>query len=511
MAELSPQRRAYTVAGIVAVGIALRLVFYGGFLLSDDAAYVERALGLAYGELTPPSAHFEARLGLVGPTALIFAFVGASQRTLAAFPFLCSVASLFLAYRFGRDFAGERVGLTALAFAAVFPMELIFASHLFATSPLALLTALALFLFLRAELGRARSAARCYLLAGLTLGLAFVVHETALLCLVFYPAYALLVRRPSWGNLWIAAGLVVGIAVDPLLHGLLMGAPLARLGAMVNADTVVGVASDVKDAGLTLEWIVHPWLRVLIEQEFGLFFYFVLPVSLVALASRRAAPFERALGLWVLVIFLWLSYGSLSLTTYAPLARLPRYLAPVVIPSVVLLAAALEHVSARARAVVIILVCLSSVASAALDDGHNTMEPYVAIAERLRERGPVRLVVEPGTTALGERATVLALRLAVGGNPPPDVARVTLRADREVWKEPVGSFLVTRDAVTRAAALSTAELRHLGTYEWPNSVYRRLLRQPWVLRILALGRSEYRMAGLAELGGRPSLDLFEVR
>jgi len=67
----SPEGRILTALILIVVGAAvLRLVFFTGYHGYDDVYYIQRALELSGGAATPPTTHWAARIGLVGPTAL---------------------------------------------------------------------------------------------------------------------------------------------------------------------------------------------------------------------------------------------------------------------------------------------------------------------------------------------------------------------------------------------------------------------------------------------------------
>lgn len=192
---------------------ALRLSFLAGAVFYDDYHYLQRAVDLALGAGGPPQDIFATRIGLVGPPAVLFRTFGVSPLTATAFPLLCSLGSVAGAYFFGSHLLDRRTGLVAAALLAVCPLDVIFAGELFATTPLTLFVGVSLGCFLLAE---EQSSAAYYLASGLSLGLGAVVHETALLALMFYPAYVALVARPARRQRIFVAGLLVWISLRVL-------------------------------------------------------------------------------------------------------------------------------------------------------------------------------------------------------------------------------------------------------------------------------------------------------
>src|SRR4029453_15999995 len=137
---------------LVLIGAALlRLVFFSGLVLYDDISYVRRAYELSTGRMEPPMTHFQARIGLVGPTALVYRAFGVGPGTTAAVPLACSLLGVLAAFLLGARLFGVQTGPLAAFLLAIFPMDVIFASELFATTPATLLVGSALGFFLLAE------------------------------------------------------------------------------------------------------------------------------------------------------------------------------------------------------------------------------------------------------------------------------------------------------------------------------------------------------------------------
>lgn len=184
--------RAHPLVFITLGGLMLRAWFFSGYILSDDVFYLSRTLELASGQAQAPATHWAARLGLVGPAALAVAAFGPSKLTMVLWPFVCSALMPVVAYVVTARLFDRASATLAALLAACLPLDVIFASHLFAYAPRALLLGgAAYFWFSADDRGRARPFA-----AGALVGAACLVHEISTFVLVF-PLFEGLVRRTS--------------------------------------------------------------------------------------------------------------------------------------------------------------------------------------------------------------------------------------------------------------------------------------------------------------------------
>lgn len=257
-------------------------------------------------------------------------------------------------------------------------------------------------------LAEAENRSRLYVAAGVAFGLACVVHEAAAIALVFYPVQVIASRRLRRGHLLALLGLAAALTIDPIVHGL-MGNAWARLNVLSRAETAQGTAADVAYSGFNVHWIAEPFVRLLAERTFGLFSWLIAPLAVYRIV-RPTDSRERSLSLILISVFLWTEFGTLSFHRYAPLARLPRYLCPLTMPAMWLLARNICAIPRPGRRRTLLaglgatsLICLF------LDTG-NQLRPYQLIRAALAAAHPVTVTVE--------KADEFPLRLAEGMRPP---------------------------------------------------------------------------------------------
>jgi hypothetical protein len=501
---------------ILAATVTLRTLFFSGFVLSDDTYYIKRAHELSTGSFSPPRSHFEARLGIVAPPALAFRLFGASQPTTVLLPLLCSTLTPLAGFLLGRMLFSPATGLLAATLLAFFPMEIIFASRLFACAQNAFLIAVALLAFLK---GEQDDDSRYSFLAGVTLGLAVIVHEVALFTIVFLPFYFLFVRPPARRHVAAAVGLLAICAIDPLVNAWMAGDPFLRLRLVSANGTVQGSVPEVAGAGFNFAWLSQPILRLLTEQELGLFPYAIIPVTAMALVRPRHRN-DRVLALWVASIFLWLSYGTVSPTGYAPLARVPRYLAPLTVPAVVLLAAHLSRWQRPAiRYLLVAALCVTSLVCAVADNGRGVARPYEDLHAHLQAAPPEQLVVESGMLFPVLFYERFAPPFAAATTKGPWDGKGELQA-RDAWPQPGesrslasfrGAHVAVRATPARDWLATRPRFEHVATFHAPYNLQQWLLDSPTVMRLLAPGRPEFRMRHLADPERRMRIELYRIR
>ena len=131
---------------LLAVALAIRLVFFGGLLCWDDLEYWKGGRALLEGRYLPTSA-FDIRYTLRVPLAVCQAWLGDSEWALALVPLGYSMAHLVLAWALGLLYGGVTVATLAVGLLAILPLDVIGATDVHADLPLAV--------FLAAEIGRA--------------------------------------------------------------------------------------------------------------------------------------------------------------------------------------------------------------------------------------------------------------------------------------------------------------------------------------------------------------------
>ncbi len=403
---------AHPLAFLVAFALAVRVFFFVGIQLGDDLFYIKYAFDLAHGNFHLPGNHWETRLGLVLPVALSARLFGFNEYSLALFPLACSIANVALIYHLAARLFSRRCAVVSAFLLSVFPLEIYFATSVYPTVPLATLGAASVSMMLA---GLETNSHRRLFLAGLLLGLSYLVHPTGLF--IALPA-TLWVAFSSGapGGLRKAALLVAGLSLVVLTevgtYKIVAGNPLLGFGKIVKSfdqTPTLGVAPQpggqaqaenflFKDRSNQIQrgssfWL-EPLLTLTTQQEFGLFYFMIIPAAIFLAARREKSPGTVLLLLWFTTVGLYLFYGSVSPFEYRPLRRWPRYYSPVTVPGVVLLAAALESLRARwqrAVAATLLVLAVSSLAILAIDNWHRYAAVHRIAASYMKSKGGIFL------------------------------------------------------------------------------------------------------------------------
>lgn len=359
--------RRLALAALLALALAVRLAFFfGGIRGSDAYLYSEhawdvatgrysmlgntRALGLAPAPSPEQAARDVApamaalRFGVVLPTALAYRLFGVGDVQAALFPLLASLGTVIVIARLGALLADEVTGHWAAFLAAVYPLDVQLATLLGPDSFFPLLSGAAVLAFLSGQAacagGRPARASLLFFGAGVALGIAGTLRETALVLLLPLALMFAWARRPAWAHMLVPAGVVLVLGAEVFAFWLGTGVPTYRLRVAALFESLLA-GSPVA----ITSFLFYP--RAMLGLDLAGFarcgIYFLLAAAAIA-ARAAAAP----LVLWLVPVLAVLTFGSVSLTRYVPIVKAHGYLSIVTVP-VVLLAALLAARLARLR------------------------------------------------------------------------------------------------------------------------------------------------------------------
>jgi len=497
---------------IVLGGVALRLVFFAGYVGTDDQYYILAAYRISAGDLGAFTSRWAVRSATVMPTALFFRMLGVSPATAALWPLLCSVCETIVTFLLGRRLFDTRVGLLAACLLAIFPLDVIFSSELFACVPTGMLCGFGLYFFVRDGAAQRPLSLFC---SGVAFGLAALAGDTALFCLLPVGIFFIFYARRRRAYIGFATGLILVVGAECVLYALLAGDPWRRWHILSAAIAVQG--EDALSSGLGFAYLTQPFLRLLSEQEFGLFPYLLVPAIIFHL-RRRSGRAGRFLVVWVAVIFLYTAYGTVSPFRFAPLPRLPRYSAPMTVAVMVLLASYLISLRAAPRTLMLVLLLVTSLAGVVIDNGRARRAIYRDLRQWITTQPQQRVVVESGEVFdvlfyggfqplpnLGAWARTDAEASYLQNGPPLFASLPRYRSPEKMR----GALVAVDSAAGREGMARFGHAEPLTVFQPPDRLYYRLLRNPLFLRVLAVTRDNYRMQGLEALP-REHIEVYRI-
>ncbi len=310
------------------------------------------------------------------PTAFSFMFLGINEFSLVLYPLLTSLGSIVLIYLFGKLWFNPKVGLLGAFFLSIFPLDIEYSTWLMPDVPIAFWCGLSIFLFC-IGLKNKDKFNRCllFLLSGLATGIAYLHKETGLISIFFIGFYMLIEtirnRRIEWSFLFVLLGLMLILNCEGLFYYTKNGDYFTRFHTV--SDFYVagrdGINRDFRYYPSIMFNIVYSgafWWGNIYLNHFGFFYYFAALSFIYLIFSRQKNRFIPLL--WFAVIFLYLQFGSMSLTNYLPMHRLERHLTIVTIPALLCLSCLLVNLWGGVKLriikrVFVALICLFLLAS----------------------------------------------------------------------------------------------------------------------------------------------------
>jgi 4-amino-4-deoxy-L-arabinose transferase-like glycosyltransferase len=359
------QPRTLAVIGLVGVAAALRLAFFNGLHFADDPDYAARAYSLLSGQgfLYPDNNGF--RIGTWMPAALGYAVLGITHAGLVAYPFLVTLLGVVLAYALGRRLFDTRTGLTAAALYAFYPLDVELASRLLPDPLLAAFSLLAIYPLLSADLsildaGHPRLWKRWpYVASGVALGWCTVVNMSAVSVGVFFVVYfPLSLAFFAWRfrdvpvasvfravclprYLWLTAGFLIVVALEASLYYVSFGDPFLKHAGTVSHYASAGPEffRDLWHYPRRMFFVDRDWRVHALDDNGRVYgYYFVLALPALALGFARGGVRFAMVGSWLIVVWLFLQWGTMSFSRWNFLHRLDRHL-ELLTPALVLVIA----------------------------------------------------------------------------------------------------------------------------------------------------------------------------
>lgn len=376
--------------GILLLAIAMRLWFFTGLHWDDDPDYVCRAHQVLNGQQYIFRDNNGFRIGTYYPAALSYLLFGVSDISAGAYALTVSLLSVAAIFSLGKLLFGERAGLVGALLLAVYPLDVELASRLMPDGLLAGFSLFSLYFLLRGDLRNRASRSStlrdwwCYALSGLLLGWCTLVNMSAVVvvfCVAMYvplslPLFWKKLRAAgfprSFFTIWIGryAILAAGFAVLAVLEGWayyrVTGDFLFKYHNTLSH--YAGSHGFCTDPGLYPRIMFHlgndlqPRFQGLADSYYG--FYYIVALVAVVLGLLRWSPHRCIVICWLLTVFCYLQWGSMSLTEYIPLHRLPRHLSlatpPMILSLAFLLGSSRSKLRRYAAAVVVVFLVTSS-------------------------------------------------------------------------------------------------------------------------------------------------------
>ncbi|TVR77940.1 MAG: hypothetical protein EA405_15415 [Rhodospirillales bacterium] len=313
---------------IILISLSLFRAVAIGHIASDDMSYIVAARGWLDQEAFVPQSHWTVRHTVTLPMALSFWLFGDGewQSVLPSLLYsLALVSSVFLIMCRYFGIVAALFGSAALVSTGLYS-EIGTGAN--ADVAEALFVLLGLYIFYDSATRKNGRTSRLFA-AGLLIGLALLTRETAaavvatLVLLFLFGSYT-----ARWRYLVVGLGFLVPLVVESLYY------VAVGEGAFHRFETVMAtaggpeltIAGDVREGtgNITDNRLIGPFAALLINNEFGLIFWFASAAGIAFLWNRRAQDGHEYGFLWLLM---WASLVWVGFLFYIlGLRPLPRYM-----------------------------------------------------------------------------------------------------------------------------------------------------------------------------------------
>jgi hypothetical protein len=413
------ERSDIALIAIVCVGVGLRLAYFTGLGFSDDPDYAARAFDLLAGRAHLYTDNNGLRIGTWYPAALGYAVFGITNVGLVIYPIVMSVLAITVMASLGTRLFDRRAGLIAALSLAFYPLDVELATRLLPDGLLAAWSLIAIGLLLSADLAQYEAPGAMnllrpwsYFFSGAALGWCTVVNMSAIVLLAFLglylPVSALLLKRRSspetFRRLFLAfccrryvilfIGFLAVALPEALLYRLKFGSFLTKYTGTLSHYNLEG-RSFFRDLWFYPEnmfFLHRGWKFQMPAAEYrpyGFFFLAAVPSTIYGLMKGGSRFFIVAL--WLVSVFAYLEWGSMSVTSWNFLHRLDRHLELITPPMILVIAFACARVADRRPGALVSTVALAWLFTTSLWTIHSR---HADTMDHLSLMQPVHAVLE---------------------------------------------------------------------------------------------------------------------
>ncbi len=414
---------------IVAAAFFLRLVCFTGLIGSDDLAYSRYAQLVAQFRYKPELSQFALRFGVIVPVGILYKLFGIAEWTTILAPLLASTASVGMVILAGRTLFGSQSALLAGVLLATFPADIRYATILVPEPIAGAFILAAVLAYLYWGTGYPVGAG---LVCGLLIGIAYLTKEPSLFVA---PALMIdaLVRRQWRVLLGIAAGVLFVVGLEHTYYLIATSDLMFRPHAMAQHNS----SSYMFNVNQHLRWRLfeaYPKIMLIPATAFGVHSLFAIVLAVIGIFLMKSEKWRLPI-LWAAVPWVYLNFGTSSLTHYWALPAGDRYLLSIYPPLFLLSAEVLVYlISARSHTsllrITFVVVVVSGIGCGFLSRGRGWRTGIVKelrVVAREAKSGKSRTVVIEGDPSRSW-APILNildhdLRQSNGSEPPDLIVR----------------------------------------------------------------------------------------
>lgn len=327
---------------ILIFAIFLRFYFFTGVSCSDDMFYVKSAESIFKGDFIPAS-NKSQRLAFIYPLFFFLKVFGITGFSLSLYIILTSLGTVVLGYLFGEMFFNKKVGIITAFLMSFFPLNVIYGTRIMPDVPLAFFMGLSVFLFFKGEKSKGSfyNINKKYIflfLSGIFLVISYLIKPTGIILILFYLAYILLYKRKLKKEyLFLILGIFLIFSIEGAYYLQSQGDFFYHFNCLHNRFSEEDYAGKGTRPIDTLRFYPALMLNCCFNRGRpfpsnigGYFYYFIFIGILYLLYKKRKEAYP--LLIWFLVIYLFMSFGTTSLTSYKIIGKESRYMTIFTLP-----------------------------------------------------------------------------------------------------------------------------------------------------------------------------------
>lgn len=328
----------YTIilVSIIVVNALLKWSFFCGLNQADDFSYGMYAYSLFR---VPMSWDMQMdfrilRMTLLLPVSFLFRVFSPTEFVAVVYPMILSFGTIVLVYLIGRRIYGVHVGLLGALVLATFPADIVFGTMLLPDIVAPFYMVLAVWCFLKAESEKKRTAHIFYLLAGLSVFLAFNTRENSYYFLLFFLPFAFNRARWKRGLYMIGVGFAVPVLFLYSIYFFKSGDFLFNLHLAQHYRDPLIKSGYIRENSFSWYIILYYMLpgffrrQGLMGSTYGYTFYIGIPclIYIAVKAVKKRNTLQLIAPWFFLCGYLFLEYGTVSFSHYQMMRKMSRFL-----------------------------------------------------------------------------------------------------------------------------------------------------------------------------------------
>ena len=348
---------------IILIALIIRLLFFNGLNWDDDPDYVHKTYQVQTGEKFINLDNNGFRMGTYYPAALTYTLFGINDLGCGSYALVISLLSIVGVFYLGKLLFNESTGLIAALLLSFYPLDVELASRLMPDGLLSGFSLFTIYFLYRGDVKNIESDSNTleskwsYVFCGLLLGWCTLVNMSAVV-LIFYLALYFFLSMIFFKEKLRKIGILKGFFTILALRYVIVVAAFLFIASIEGASyyKVTGdflfkyhntLSHYAVDHGFCTDLGMFPRIMFHLnpfsyEFEFqGLqrsyygFYYIVAVFALIYGLFFKRAYF---VSLWLIVVFAYLQWGSMSFTEYKLMHRLPRHLSLATPPLILCIA-----------------------------------------------------------------------------------------------------------------------------------------------------------------------------